>query len=99
MKKHIPDSTEWKKIVDEAFSSDETHTFSENYNMKKQALQKGTVMKKNNILMNLTVAAAAFAVVAFPTGIYLATRTSETTPAAELPADEVNNLRRRSDSR
>lgn len=89
MKKHIPDSTEWKKIVDEAFSSDETHTFSENYNMKKQALQKGTVMKKNNILMNLTVAAAAFAVVAFPTGIYLATRTSETTPAAELPADEV----------
>ena len=94
MKKHIPDSTEWKKIVDEAFSSDETHTFSENYNMKKQALQKGTVMKKNNILMNLTVAAAAF-----PTGIYLATRTSETTPAAELPADEVNNLRRRSDSR
>lgn len=89
MKKHIPDSTEWKKIVDEAFSSDETHTFSENYNMNKQALQKGTVMKKNNILMNLTVAAAAFAVVAFPTGIYLATRTSETTPAAELPADEV----------
>lgn len=89
MKKHIPDSTEWKKIVNEAFSSDEKHTFSENYNMKKQALQKGTVMKKNNILMNLTVAAAAFAVVAFPTGIYLATRTSETTPAAELPADEV----------
>lgn len=89
MKKHIPDSTEWEKIVDEAFSSDEKHTFSESYNMKKQALQKGTVMKKNNILMNLTVAAAAFAVVAFPTGIYLATRTAETTPAAELPADEV----------
>ncbi|MDE6781747.1 MAG: hypothetical protein K2J40_09850 [Ruminococcus sp.] len=89
MKKHrLPDNTEWKKIVDDAFSSDEIHTFSENYNMKKQALRKGTIMKRNNILMNLTVAAAAFAVVAFPTGIYLTTRTAETNPATELPAEE-----------
>lgn len=89
MKKNIPDSDEWKKIVDEAFSSDEIHIFSENYKMKKQSMRKGIIMKRNNILMNLTVAAAAIAVVAFPTGIYLSTRTAETTPAAELPADEV----------
>lgn len=91
MRKHrLPDNAEWKKIVDEAFLSDETHIFSENYNMKKQALRKGTVMKRNNILMNLTVAAAAFAVVAFPTGIYLTTRTSENSPAAELPSEEIS---------
>lgn len=88
MKKHIPDSDEWKKIVDEAFSSDEIHVFSENYKMKKQSMRKGIIMKRNNILMNLTVT-AALAVVAFPTGIYLSTRTAETTPSAELPADEV----------
>lgn len=90
MKKHrLPDDTEWKKIVDDAFSSDEMHKFSENYNMKKHALRKGNVMKRHNILMNLTVAAAAFAVVAFPTGIYLTTRTAETTPATELPEYEI----------
>lgn len=89
MKKNIPDSDEWKKIVDEAFSSDEIHIFSENYNMKKQSMRKGIIMKRNNLLMNLTVAAAALAVVAFPTGIYLSTRTAETTPSAELPSEEV----------
>lgn len=89
MKKNIPDSDEWKKIVDEAFSSDEIHVFSENYKMKKQSMRKGIIMKRNNLLMNLTVAAAALAVVAFPTGIYLSTRTAETTPSAELPSEEV----------
>lgn len=89
MKKNIPDSDEWKKIVDEAFSSDEIHIFSENYKMKKQSMRKGIIMKRNNLLMNLTVTAAALAVVAFPTGIYLSTRTAETTPSAELPSEEV----------
>lgn len=89
MKKHSPDSDEWKKIVDEAFSSDEIHVFSENYNMKKHSMQKGIIMKRNNLLLNLTVTAAALAVVAFPTGIYLSTRTAETQPATELPAEEV----------
>lgn len=89
MKKHSPDSDEWKKIVDEAFSSDEIHVFSENYNMKKHSMQKGFIMKRNNLLLNLTVTAAALAVVAFPTGIYLSTRTAETQPATELPAEEV----------
>lgn len=90
MKKHrLPDSDEWKKIVDEAFSSDDMHVFSENYRMKKQSMRKGTTMKRNNIIMNLTVTAAALAVVAFPTGIYLTTRNAETEPATQAPADEI----------
>ncbi|MDE6427134.1 MAG: hypothetical protein K2K89_13515 [Ruminococcus sp.] len=90
MKKYkFPDNDQWEKIVDEAFSSGDDHKFSENYEIRKQSIQKGNViMKKHNILMNLTVAAAAFAVVAFPTGIYFATRTAETTPATQLPAEE-----------
>lgn len=93
MKKHeIPDKDEWAKIVDEAFSSNENHKFSENYKMKKNSILKGAIiMKKHNILMNLTVTAAALAVVAFPTGIYFATRTAETTPATELPAETEEN--------
>lgn len=84
----LPDSNEWKKIVDDAFSSDEIHTFSENYNMKKQSMRKGITMKKNNLVMNLTVVAAALTIVAFPTAIYMNTRTAETNPATELPAEE-----------
>ncbi len=87
----LPDSDEWNRIVDDAFSSDEIHTFSENYNMKKQSMRKGITMKKNNLMMNLTVAAAALAVVAFPTGIYLSTRTAETQPAAEIPSEETTD--------
>lgn len=92
MKKNgLPDNDEWKNIVDEAFSSDETHVFSENYKMKKQSMRKGIIMKRNNWLMNLTVAAAALAVVAFPTGIYLTTRNAETQPATEVPAEETES--------
>lgn len=76
----LPDSDEWKKIVDDAFSSDEFHVFSENYNMKKHSMQsvrKGITMKKNNLIMNLTVAAAALTVVAVPTVIYLGSNTTQ----------------------
>ncbi len=76
----LPDSNEWKKIVDDAFSSDEFHVFSEKYNMKKhsmQSMRKGITMKKNNLIMNLTVAAAALTVVAVPTVIYLGSNTTQ----------------------
>lgn len=76
----LPDNDEWKKIVDDAFSSDEFHVFSENYNMKKHSMQsvrKGITMKKNNLIMNLTVAAAALTVVAVPTVIYLGSNTTQ----------------------
>ncbi len=85
----LPNSDEWQKIVDDAFSSDEIHTFSENYNMKKQSMRKGITMKKNNLVMNLTVAAAALTIVAFPTAIYMNTRNAATEPATQLPAEDI----------
>ena len=78
MKNKIPDGREWEKIVDEAFSSDRIHVFSEEYNTQKRFMRKGVTMKKNNILMNMTVAVATLAVVAFPTAIYMNTRSDET---------------------
>ena len=83
----LPNNNEWNSIIDDAFSSDEIHTFSENYNMKKQSMRKGIAMKKNNLMLNLTVAAAALAVVAFPTGIYFSTHTAGTQPSTEIPAE------------
>ncbi|MDE6664682.1 MAG: hypothetical protein K2K14_00615 [Ruminococcus sp.] len=85
----LPNTDEWEKIVDDAFSSDEIHTFSENYNMKKQSMRKGITMKKNNLVMNLTVAAAALTIVAFPTAIYMNTRNAATEPATQLPAEDT----------
>lgn len=88
----LPNKEEWDKIVDEAFSSGEVHKFSEHYRMKKKSILKGVIiMKKHNTLMNLTVAVSAFAVIAFPTGIYLATRTAETEPATQAPAEEISD--------
>ena len=93
----LPDNDEWKKIVDDAFSSDGFHIFSENYNMKKHSIlsmRKGITMKKNNLIMNLTVASAALTVVAVPTVIYLGSHTSETQQYTQVsdeesPSDEV----------
>ena len=83
----LPNNNEWNSIIDDAFSSDEIHTFSENYNMKKQSMRKGIAMKKNNLMLNLTVAAAALAVVAFPTGIYFSTHTAGTNNPHTFPKD------------
>ena len=87
----LPDNDEWDKIVDEAFSSDEIHTFSENYKMKKYSgypVRKGSTMKKNNLLMNLTVIATALAVVAVPTGVYIANNMTETKSATQSAQEE-----------
>lgn len=90
----LPDSDEWKKIVDDAFSSDEFHVFSENYNMKKhsmQSMRKGITMKKNNLIMNLTVAAATLTVVAVPTVIYLSSNTSQTQQYTQVSDEESSS--------
>ncbi|MDE5771994.1 MAG: hypothetical protein K2I06_10280, partial [Ruminococcus sp.] len=83
----LPNSNEWQKIVDDAFSSDEIHTFSENYNMKKhsmQSMRKGITMKKNNLVMNLTVAAAALTVIAVPTTLFIGSKLSESKVATQI---------------
>ena len=45
---YIPDDKEWKKIIDEAFDSDEIHIFSEHYNMQIRCMQRRIEMKKTN---------------------------------------------------
>ncbi len=87
----LPNSDEWEKIIDDAFSSDELHTFSESYNMKKHSMhsvRKGITMKKNNLIMNLTVAAAALTVVAVPTAVYIGSNANHTPTATEV-SDET----------
>ena len=92
MKNHrLPDKNEWDKIVDEAFSSDEVHTFSGEYNMKKYQnfqVRKGITMKKNNLLMNLTVVATALAVIAVPTGLYVANNMTTTKSNTQFTENE-----------
>lgn len=87
----LPNSDEWEKIIDDAFSSDKLHTFSESYNMKKhsmQSMRKGITMKKNNLIMNLTIAAAALTVVAVPTAIYIGSNANHAPTATEI-SDET----------
>ena len=92
MKNHrLPDKDEWDKIVDEAFSSDEVHTFSREYNLKKYQnfqVRKGITMKKNNLLMNLTVVATALAVIAVPTGLYVANNMTTTKSNTQFTENE-----------
>ncbi len=65
-KNNFPDEKEWKKIVEDAFSSDEEHIFSEHYKLnKQQMLRRVTMTKKTfNKKRGLAVIAAAVAVTA-----------------------------------
>ncbi|MBR3970270.1 MAG: hypothetical protein IKJ87_04250 [Ruminococcus sp.] len=65
-KNDFPNENEWKKIVEDAFSSDEEHIFSEHYKLnKQQMLRRVTMTKKTfNKKRGLAVIAAAVAVTA-----------------------------------
>ncbi len=64
--------TEWEKITEEAFSSDEVHEFSESYCRRRAELQGGTFMKKrertNTRRFNMRAASIAAAFVLIPVG-------------------------------
>lgn len=69
----LPDKNEWEKIVDEAFSSEENHVFSEHYNLHKQKIQRGISMKKNTSQKKKITAAfasVAAAAVLVPTSVF-----------------------------
>lgn len=65
-KNDFPNEKEWKKIVEDAFSSDDEHIFSEHYKLnKQQMLRRVTMTKKTfNKKRGLAVIAAAAAVTA-----------------------------------
>jgi len=74
-KSELPNKIEFDRIVEEAFSSGERHSFSEQYRQKKDNIQRGMIMKKMNnkserIFVG-AVAAAVLAVVAVPTGVVI----------------------------
>lgn len=67
----LPNKKEWNNIINEAFSSDSEHRFSENYIQKKEKIKGGIIMKKTTfnpekLFIGLTTA-AVLAVVAVPT--------------------------------
>lgn len=72
----LPNKNEWDKIVEEAFSSSENHSFSTDYKQKKETiLRKGIIIKNNRYLPERVftgvVAAAVTVIVAIPTGIVI----------------------------
>lgn len=83
----LPNGTEFDKIVEDAFSSDEKHIFSADYEFKRDAIQRGAFMKtgRNHIKwqsFGMTAAAAAV-VIGVPTGIFLASSKTAIDPAAQ----------------
>lgn len=76
MKDKFPKEREWEKIVDNAFSSDEKHIFSEQYEMQKRCMQKGITMKrerikiKNHKISSGALSVAAAAIILVPSTIY-----------------------------
>lgn len=76
----LPGKKEFDKIVEEAFSANDCHSFSPQYKQKKDEIQRGIIMKKTNnklerVLVG-TAAAAILAVVAVPTGVVLKNKLS-----------------------
>ena len=89
----LPDKKEWDKIVDEAFSSSDEHTFSHGYNAQKYTMTRGITMKRRKvdnkrhgggrIALSIAAAAAAFAIV--PTAVFFAGHSGgASSPAADM---------------
>ncbi len=99
-KSEFPNEMEWDKIVEEAFSSDDVHIFSEHYSLRKQQMLRRNNMthKKFNKKRGIgLVVAAAVAAVAIPTTIFAyekltfkieKTAKYENTITIQIPSDE-----------
>lgn len=89
----LPDSKEWDKIIDDAFSSTEQHDFSVRYELKKAEIQKGITMNKTTNFIQRRyagmVAAAAAIVIAVPVSVYAFSNEKTTTvPQTEVTTTE-----------
>ena len=85
----LPTSKQFDRIVENAFSSDVKHNFSVDYEIRKEAIQRGTSMKKRNRTIqwkSIGITAAAAAIVAVvPSSIFLMSRnSSQLGPAAQV---------------
>ena len=94
-KRGLPNSEEWNRIIDLAFSSDKDHDFSVLYELRKADIQKGITMKKtsNHIRGRYLsmVAAAAAIVIAAPTAVYVWSKEKTSDPpVADIETTEEN---------
>jgi len=90
----LPDRKEWERIVDEAFSSNDEHSFSPRYTSRKNAMMRGITMKRRTVdnkrrnssrALVLSVAAVAAAFVLVPAGVFFAGHSGGTSsPAANM---------------
>ena len=83
--------TDWNKITEEAFSSDEVHTFSESYCRRRAELQRGVIMEKKRIKekrsrFNAGIAATAAAFLLVPVGTVAALHLSHGSNVDKMPA-------------
>lgn len=90
----LPDKKEWNNIINEAFSSDAEHRFSERYMQKKEKINGGIIMKKSiftpeKLFIGLSTA-AVLAVVAVPTAAFTLKRANNSdSPAAQVSTEAV----------
>lgn len=80
-KSGFPKNKEWDKIVDEAFTSDSVHVFSNRYEARKGGILRGITMKRREVTNNITkknnrklaisVAAAAAVMALVPTSVLI----------------------------
>ena len=92
----LPDKKEWDRIVDEAFTSNEEHRFSQRYVSHKNEMLGGINMKRrtvnnksknNSRKLMLSVGAVAAAFVLIPTGAFLASNGG----GASAPGTEIDD--------
>lgn len=92
----LPNKKEWNDIINDAFSSDSEHRFSENYIQKKEKIKGGIIMKKTTfnpekLFIGLTTA-AVLAVVAIPTAAFTLKRAGTSdSPASHVSTENSSN--------
>lgn len=75
---NLPDDNGWDKIISDAFSSNDIHSFSEGYKQKKREMKRSVIMKKNTgnkRTIRMLIAAAAIAA-AVPVSVFAYTKIS-----------------------
>lgn len=92
----LPNKKEWNNIINEAFSSDSEHRFSERYIQKKEKIKGGLIMKKltfkpEKLFIGLTTA-AVLTVVAVPTiALTLKRANKSDSPAVQVSTENNAN--------
>lgn len=101
-KKKFLNKKDWDKIIDNAFSSDEEHVFSDHYEVRKRQMQRSIIMTRSKGTkrkkITAVIAASVAAVVIIPTSVFAynkitsnieKTADHQTTVDIQTPSDAV----------